>query len=162
METLAFYKIMLELHEGRTDIDDLCRENNYKNEDFVFIQKTYERLVYLEDNGSLPSIIPSSKPLSLSEYIKQKIWFLSGPDAYFAALKVVDNIKSLNKENEVNIRLLTLDINNMNKELSSIQNRYIKDISEMDKRLAETKVNLTMTFTIIVAAVAWFVGAYKK
>lgn len=162
METLAFYKIMLELHEGRNDIDGLCIENNYKNEDFVFIQKTYERLVYLEDNGSLPSIIPSSKPLSLSEYIKQKIWFLSGPDAYFAALKDVENLKELNKGNEVNVKLLTLDINNMNKELSSIQNRYIKDISEMDKRLAETKVNLTMTFTIIVAAVAWFVGAYKK
>lgn len=162
METLAFYKIMLELHEGRTDIDGLCLENNYKNDDFVFIQKTYERLVYLEDNGSLPSIIPSSKPLSLSEYIKQKIWFLSGPDAYFAALKDVENLKELNKGNEVNVKLLTLDINNMNKELSSIQNRYIKDISEMDKRLAETKVNLTMTFTIIVAAVAWFVGAYKK
>lgn len=162
METLAFYKIMLELHEGRNDIDGLCIENNYKNEDFVFIQKTYERLVFLEDNGSLPSIIPSSKPLSLSEYIKQKIWFLSGPDAYFAALKDVENLKELNKGNEVNVKLLTLDINNMNKELSSIQNRYIKDISEMDKRLAETKVNLTMTFTIIVAAVAWFVGAYKK
>ena len=153
---------MLELHEGRNDIDGLCIENNYKNEDFVFIQKTYERLVFLEDNGSLPSIIPSSKPLSLSEYIKQKIWFLSGPDAYFAALKDVENLKELNKGNEVNVKLLTLDINNMNKELSSIQNRYIKDISEMDKRLAETKVNLTMTFTIIVAAVAWFVGAYKK
>ena len=162
METLAFYKIMLELHEGRNDIDGLCIENNYKNEDFVFIQKMYERLVYLEDNGSLPSIIPSSKPLSLSEYIKQKIWFLSGPDAYFAALKDVENLKELNKGNEVNVKLLTLDITNMNKELSSIQNRYIKDISEMDKRLAETKVNLTMTFTIIVAAVAWFVGAYKK
>lgn len=162
METLAFYKIMLELHEGRNDIDGLCIENNYKNEDFVFIQKTYERLVFLEDNGSLPSIIPSSKPLSLSEYIKQKIWFLSGPDAYFAALKDVENLKELNKGNEVNVKLLTLDITNMNKELSSIQNRYIKDISEMDKRLAETKVNLTMTFTIIVAAVAWFVGAYKK
>ena len=162
METLAFYKIMLELHEGRNDIDGLCIENNYKNEDFVFIQKTYERLVFLEDNGSLPSIIPSSKPLSLSEYIKQKIWFLSGPDAYFAALKDVENLKELNKGNEVNVKLLTLDINNMNKELSSIQNRYIKDISEMDKRLAETKVNLTMTVTIIVAAVAWFVGAYKK
>ena len=162
MESVPFYKIMLELHEGRTDIDGLCLENNYNNDDFVFIQKTYERLIFLEDNGSLPSIIPSSKPLSLSEYIKQKIWFLAGPDAYFAALKDVESLVALNKGLEVNVKLLTLDVNNINKQLGSIQNRYIKDISEMDKRLAETKVSFTMTFTIIVAAVAWFVGVYKK
>ena len=162
METLAFYKIMLELHEGRTDIDGLCLENNYKNDDFVFIQKTYERLIYLEDNGSLPSIIPSSKPLSLSEYIKQKIWFLSGPDAYFVALKDIENLKELNKGHDVIVKLLTLDINNINKRINDMQNRHIKEITEMDKQLGENKAKFSLTFTVLVAAFAWFVGVYKK
>jgi len=162
MESVPFYKIMLELHEGRTDIDGLCLENNYKTDDFVYLQKTYERLVFLEDNGKLPSIIPSSKPLSLSDYIKQKIWFLSGPDSYFTALKDVENLKALNSQNKVDIKLLMLDLNNLKKQIFDMQNRYIKDVSELDKRMAESKVSFTVTFTIIVAAVAWFVGVYKK
>jgi hypothetical protein len=162
METLAFYKIMLELHEGRTDIDVLCLENNYKNDDFIFIQKTYERLIFLEDNGSLPSIVPSSKLLSLSEYIKQKIWFLSGPDAYYAALKDAENLVSLNKRLDLNVKLLTLDTNNMQKQITDIQNRHIKEVTEMDKLLAENKAKFSLTFTVLVAAFAWFVGVYKK
>jgi len=162
MESLAFYKIMLELHEGRTDIDGLCLENNYNNDDFVFIQKTYERLIFLEDNGCLPSIIPSSKPLMLTEYIKQKIWFLAGPDAYYIALKGAENLKAVNNGLAVELKLLTVDINNMNKRINDIQNRHTKEITEMDKLLAENKAKFSLTFTVLVAAFAWFVGVYKK
>jgi hypothetical protein len=162
METLAFYQIMLELHEGRNEINALCEKHNYNNDDFIFIQKTYERLIFLEDNGSLPSIVPSSKPLSLSEYIKQKIWFLSGPDTYYAVLKDAENLVSLNKRLELNVKLLTLDTNNMQKQITDIQNRHIKEVTEMDKLLAENKAKFSLTFTVLVAAFAWFVGVYKK
>jgi hypothetical protein len=162
MESVAFYKIMLELHKGGTDIDGLCETNGIKSDDFIYMQKTYDQLVLLEENGRLPSIIPSAKALSLTDYIKQKIWFLSGPDAYYGLLEDAKNLKALNNSLEVNVTLLTLDLNNLKKQIHDMQNRYIKDISELDKRLAESNVNFNVTFTIIVAAVAWFVGVYKK
>ena len=162
MESVAFYQIMLELHEGRTDIDDLCLENNYKNDDFIFIQKTYEHLIFLEDNGKLPSIVPSNKPISLTDYIKQKIWFLSGPDAYFAALDDVENLTAVNSQNKVDIKFLTLDLQNLKKQIDNTETRYFKELSDMDKRFSENNIKFRVTFTVLVVAVAWLVGVYKK
>jgi len=79
---------MYELHEGKQPIIDICADYDYPgpgSNEFSLLLTSYNVLKKKESEGKLPRYEPSCSgdEFTLSHYIKQKIWWNSGPDKLF-------------------------------------------------------------------------------
>ena len=90
MDNLDYFKSLQAIHSnlGR---DEICESFGYSSEDFETILDRYNKLKIAESAGAI-YIEKQISPVSLSDYIKYKIWFLTGPDAYYNAL---DDLKEM-------------------------------------------------------------------
>jgi hypothetical protein len=76
------------IHEGKQQVVDICTDQNYPgpgSDEFSLLLTTYNLLKKKELEGGLPKYEPAftGDEFTLSHYIKQKIWWHSGPDKIF-------------------------------------------------------------------------------
>jgi len=136
---LQFYQAMYDINEGEKSYETICKENNYDNNDsyeFRLVLNTYTYLKKREHSGTLYKNEPALKTdkFSLREFIKQKIWWYTGPDAYF---ELKDKISDSNKHN-----ISYIDIENTYKNNEYIIKNYERQIKEYEAESVELQLQI--------------------
>lgn len=85
---LNFYYVMDEINDNLKSATEICEEYNYPgpgSEEFDLLMATYNNLKKKEQDGVLPRYEPSltTDVFTLGNYIKQKVWWHSGPDRLY-------------------------------------------------------------------------------
>lgn len=97
---LNFYYVMGAINDGLKSVDEICEEYNYPatgSDEFNLLLSTFNILKKKEAAGDLIRYEPSlnTETFTLAHYIKQKIWWHSGPDALFALEAEVKRLSDL-------------------------------------------------------------------
>lgn len=90
MDNLQYFKTLEAIHNNKSR-DEICESFNYSSDEFESIIVRYNKLKIAESADAL-YIEKQNSPVCLTDYIRYKVWLLSGPEAYYDA---IDNIKEL-------------------------------------------------------------------
>jgi len=128
MDNLQYFKTLEAIHNNKSR-DEICESFNYSSDEFESIIVRYNKLKIAESADAL-YIEKQNSPVSLTDYIKYKVWLHSGPEAYYDA---IDN----NKELCENVKIYEKKINLINDEyklnMIKIRGDYELDLMKIKK-----------------------------
>jgi len=168
---LNFYTVMLDINKGGKSIDDICELHQFPGagtDDYILLNNTYTVLKKKEAAGTLskeePSLKTSDGSFDLNDYLRQKIWWYSGPEKYYM---MEEDLKYMS--------MFLADCENRLKEKTTFYERTITDLKqdllriEQDykRRVEQIKIKakssfITTVITIVVVAAVPLVVAFYR
>jgi hypothetical protein len=126
---LNFYTVMLAINKGEMPVDDICNLHQYPGpgtDDYILLHNTYVILKKKEAAGKLireePSIKNPDGSFTLDDYIRQKVWWYSGPEKYYMM--------------EEDLRYMSLLLTDGDNKIKDTIANYENNISELKQGMA--------------------------
>jgi hypothetical protein len=168
---LNFYTVMLAINKGETPVDDICSLHQYPGpgtDDYMLLYNTYVILKKKETAGTLvreePSIKNSDASFTLDDYIKQKIWWYSGPDKYYMMEDDLKYMSLLLTDGDNKVRDTITKYENNIAELklgmTNIEKNYKKQVESLESAARSTLIGTVVAFAVV--AVSPFVYLFCR
>lgn len=155
---------MLDLNKGEHPIDYICALHQFPGpgtDDYILLNNTYTVLKKKEAAGTLlkeePSLKTSDGSFDLNDYIRQKIWWYSGPEKYYMMEEDLKYMSLFLADGEKKIKETIVayerNITNLKEEWLRIEEDYKKRIQEIKNESSLTNTLYYVTyFTIATVA----------
>jgi hypothetical protein len=127
---------MLDIHKGEMSVEDICSLHQYPGpgtDDYNLLFNIYTILKKKEAAGTLlkeePSIKSSDGSFNLDNYLRQKVWWHSGPDRYYM---MEDDLKYMSQ-------LLTDGENTLKETVTAYEDSISELKQDFERRLDRIK-----------------------
>jgi len=162
---------MLDINKGDKAIDDICELHQFPGagtDDYNLLTNTYTVLKKKEAAGTLskeePSLKTTDGSFDLNDYLRQKIWWHSGPEKYYMMEEDLKYMSKFLEDRENKIKELTAyyegSITDLKQDWLRVEEGYKRRVNEI-KSKAKSSFITTVISIVVVAAVPLVYAFYR-
>lgn len=151
---------MLAINRGEMAIEEICNLNQYPgpgSDDYNLLYNTYTILKKKEAAGTLvreePSIKTAGGSFTLDDYIRQKIWWYSGPEKYYIMEEDLRFMSQLLADGEhkmkETISFYENNITELKQGFVDIENGYKKRVDEVKSEAKSVLMGSFIAFAVV-------------
>ena len=166
---LNFYNVMYAIDTSKTPFDKICEEYNFPpphSDEFSLVLQTYNMLIKRSVEGRLVKHEPAlfTENFTVTDYIKQKVWWHSGPDNYYSLAAEVTYLTvllaSMQKEKETMKAAHEQEIEKINSSFTEIITNFNKKITDLESSAPSFFTSILLS--TVLAAVSYSIFRFRQ